>query len=89
MGLANQNKRVHIGGGRGEGERKIVFFFTNDYKLTLIFRLLKFYGKSKKKKKKERKKKKNTLREVNKKLRFLRVCSFKSRQIYMNDYSFT
>ena len=89
MGLADQNKRVHIRGG-GEGERKIVFFFTNDYKLTLIFRLLKFYGKSKKKKKKERKKKKNTLREVNKKLRFLRVCSFKSIQtVYMNDYSFT
>ena len=83
MGLADQNKRVHIGGWR----EKNSFFFAKDCKLTLIFRLLKFYGKCKKKKRKKRKK--NTLREVNKKLRFLRVCAFKSRQIHMNDYSFT
>ena len=53
MGLADQNKRVHRG-GRGEGgggwERKNIFFYTNDYKLTLIFCLLKLYGKRKKKK---------------------------------------
>ena len=76
MGLADQNKRVHRGGGGGVGREKI-YFFTNDYKLRLIFCLLKFYMKSKKKKGEE----KNTLREVNKKLRFLGVCSFKSRQI--------
>ena len=57
--------------------RKKNFFYTNDYKLRLIFCLLKFYGKSKKK----IGEKKNTLIEVNKKLRFLGVCSFKSRQI--------
>ena len=77
MGLGEQNKRIHIG-RRGGGGRKVVLFHkepTNDYKLSLIFCLLKFYGKSKNKNK--------TLREVNKKLRFLKVCSFKSRQIYI------
>lgn len=59
MGLADQNKQVHIGGGGGgEGREKniCISFFTNDYELTLIICLLKFYGKSNKKKKKERKK---------------------------------
>lgn len=37
------------------------------------------------KQQKKKGKKKNALREVNKKLRFLRVCTFKSRQIYMNE----
>ena len=34
-------------------------------------------------KKKKKEKKKNMLRKVNKNRRFLRVCSFKSRQIYI------
>ena len=53
MFFAEQNKRIHIGGGGGgEGDRKIVLFYkepTNDYKLALIFCLLKFYGKAKRK----------------------------------------
>ena len=69
MGLADQNKRVHSGGEGGGGEvgREKNILFTNDYKLSLIFCLLKFYGKSKKKKRRQNK---NTLREVNKKLRY-------------------
>ena len=80
MGLADQNKRVHRG-GRGEGgggwERKNIFFYKRLQAYTYILSLEIVWEK----KKKKRREKKNTLREVNKKLRFLGVCSFKSRQI--------
>ena len=89
MGLADQNKQVHIGGGGGgKGERKIyiyIFFYKRlrAYPYNLPREIL--WEKQKKKKRKKEKRKKNALREVNKKLRFLRVCTFKSRQIYMNE----
>ena len=70
MGLADQNKRVHIGGG-GEEERKIVLFYKRlqGYPYILSTEI--------------RWEKQNTSREVNKKLRFLRVCSCKSRQMFI------